>query len=219
MRILRTFILTVMAVVFSSVLAFASSHGSAQVHTQSGIPLSPLQHGQVLPLYDNYAAIVTLAERTAPALTGTEHAAFTEVLDFTARTYNKAWWFNNAVSSILFGNVLESDTNPGHLPVHAYLRGAYELLARMQQADPLNPAIAGLYDKVNLEMNGMMSLCAYSATPFNTAQIVRADWSQQHLSILAMVLLAIVFIAGALNVAIMHRRNLPLPFPGQRQLA
>lgn len=221
MRFFRTFILTIAALLIGNALAFASNHDKAIVNTKSGIPLAALKHEQILPIYNNYAAIIKLARSVdADATwTSTDHDAFTEVLSFTDTTYSKAARFNNLAATWLFGDVLTVDTNPGHLPTHAALRGAMDLLDRMQKAHGADPAISALFTKVNDAMYGLMGTCAYSNTPFNTNDVVHADWSHQSLKLLGSGLFAVLMAAAMFNVLIVRRRATPLPYIGQRHFA
>lgn len=147
-------------------------------HTPTGIPLAPLKHDQITPLYNHFGTILNAAYDMAknPEWEGQAREDFINVLTFTRHTYGNAWW------GYAPGDVLNSDANPWHLPTHAYLRGAYELLERMRKAEPSNPAITKLYDTVNNDMYGLMGTCYYSNTPFNTLDNVTPDWSNTDLT-------------------------------------
>ncbi len=209
MRFIRIAFLAFLGVLALAFTAHASSHGSMQVKTRTGIPLPALMHDQVGPLNANFNAILSLSHRMLTyhghEWNTADRAAFMEVLDFTQHANSETWW------GYAPGDVLNSDANPWHLPTHAKLRGAHELMTRLHASFGTETAVITLFDKMNTEMFGLMGVCRYADTTFNTAQPVNPDWSQTDLNLVYARLglgLAILLVGGAtLTVAIRKLRQ------------
>ncbi len=204
MRFIRIAFLAVVGVLALAFMAHASSHGSMQVKTRTGIPLPALLHDQVGPLNANFDAILSLSHRM---LTYHERdwdtqarAEFLEVLDLTKDADAATWW------GYAPGDVLNSDANPWHLPTHAKLRGAHELMTRLYANFGTEKRVVELFDKMNRDMFGLMGVCRYGDTTFNTAQPVKPDWSRVDMNVVYAQLglgLAILLIGGtALTIGV-----------------
>lgn len=197
--------------------AFASAHSSAEVTTANGLPLAPLKHAQVEPLYQHFPEIMAAAHKATnnQDWQGKERNEFNDVFAFTRNTYRNALW------GYAPGDVLNSDANPWHLPTHAYLRGGYELLERLRNAHPADPDINALFTKVNNAMFGLMGTCYYSGTPFSTTDDVRPDWSRTELPPLVFQtgLFLTLLAAAVASIAVAAARNRPQPYARQLKIS
>lgn len=185
MRFIRIAFMALLGMFFMASSAFAFFHNTAKIETRSGIPLPALQHGLVEPINNRFDAILALSHRMLTYGTWEEQARaeFIEVLNFTNNANTQTWW------GYAPGDVLNSDANPWHLPTHAKLRGAHELMARLHANFGTDGTVVNLYDTLNNETYGLLGICAYSATGFDTSLPVKPDWThfadamQEHVSL------------------------------------
>lgn len=145
----------------------AGAHsGKAPAGPDSGIGIPALTHGQMAGMAPSNRAILDLAARQ-PA----PDSEFQRVLNFAR--IQQAW----CAWGLMPGGVSD-ESSPFNPCSHAYLAASRDLLLRMA-ATP-DPRAAALLRRVELDMianSSATELCAFSGDGFNTAQVVKADWS------------------------------------------
>ncbi|MGA0541860.1 hypothetical protein [Neotabrizicola sp. VNH66] len=147
-----------------------SAHGSGRGQGPvAGVPIAEITHGQMPVIADHAGAILALAGRfPAP------DAEFGRVLNYAK--IQRAW--------CLWGRVpgaVTDEASPFNACSHAWLAATQDLLVRMEAASAgRSPAVAALARRVEGEMllaSTSLSLCAFSATPYDTAVLVRPVWA------------------------------------------
>ncbi|TKW61090.1 MAG: hypothetical protein DI628_00210 [Blastochloris viridis] len=108
--------------------------------------------------------------------------------------------------------------SPFHLPTHGYLAASRVLLLHLNTLAAGNEEVSALTDKVEMQMlanSVSLSVCVYSATPFNSASLVQPQWQLtfQHLPTLATLMLPFLLIIALLLHIVPRSRRAPVPLP------
>lgn len=159
-----------------------------------GIPIPSLAHGQMQVYARHWDAIVRLA-----ALNPAPTAAFSRVFNF-ARIQKAMCLWGLAPAAIA------DEDSPFNACSHAYLAAGRALLEELRETAPsASPStqLGALVDR-ELALEATPELCAFSDTPFNTADHVVPQWGAlvRHpptLSLLALVASLLCASAAALR--------------------
>lgn len=147
--------------------------GAAQAHVSdrdkgpvAGVPIAEIAHGQMPIIADHAGAILALAARF-PGDTD-----FDRILNFAR--IQRAWcgW------GLVPGSISD-EASPFSACSHAWLAATRELILRME-ASGISPQGQSLARRIDAEMlvsQTALDLCAYSASPYDTAGLVRPVWA------------------------------------------
>lgn len=136
---------------------------------ETGIYIAPLIHPQMVVIYKNHGDILAMARKHAddPILGKMLEGEFEQ----------RAW----AGFGLIPVDVADAD-QVLHLPTHGYLAHTRAMLVRLQEMAPAGSPEIALADRIERQMvmdeGTSLSLCEYSATPFNTNTPVGPDWSK-----------------------------------------
>lgn len=157
------------AAALSLVLAApAWAHSISTDGAAGGIPIPALTHGQMAVVGGYQPAILDLAdrvERTDPV--------FRRLANFVALQRTYCLW------GVVPGSVTDEDS-PFNECSHASLASMLALLLHMRGMAGADPDIGRLVDRIDsamLEQGTALALCRYSTESFNTAQVIRPNWS------------------------------------------
>ncbi|MFN4128343.1 MAG: hypothetical protein ACK4GC_00775 [Paracoccaceae bacterium] len=140
--------------------AHVSQTGSGPV---AGVPIAEITHGQ-MPVISRYGSDILALAARQPAATGD----FQRVLNYTRIQKAYCLW------GLVPGSISD-ESSPFNACSHAYLAGMRELLLRMT-AQGGTPAAVDLARRVDGDMiasSTALEFCDYSATPYDTATVVR----------------------------------------------
>lgn len=150
----------------------AQAHRSAANADDGGIRIPALTHGQMAVIAGYRGDILALAARQSPT-----DETFRRLLNFGNLQYTYCLWG-------LVPGSLGDEASPFNECSHAYLSAAQALLVHMRgMNDPRSPPGAeteALVSRIDADMvrNGAsFVLCRFSAEDFNTAAMIRPDWS------------------------------------------
>jgi hypothetical protein len=174
----RRAIFNVGAAAFSCLLtvllpvATAQAHRSAANSDDSGIAIPALTHGQMAVIADYRGKILDLAARQART-----DETFRRLLTFGNIQYTYCLW------GVVPGS-LGDEASPFNECSHAYLSATQALLVHMRgindRNSPLGADIEALVSRIDADMvrNGAsFVLCQFSSEDFNTATLIRPDWT------------------------------------------
>lgn len=145
----------------------ALAHSPRAPADTSGVDIAPLTHGQMGVIARHRNEIVAMASWFA-----SEDEEVRKLLAFTHKQYALCFW------GLMPGSI-EDEESPFNECSHAYLAADQALLVRMRELPHWPELTAALFDKVEHDMianESSLSLCAFSATPFNTASLTDPDW-------------------------------------------
>ncbi len=141
-----------------------SAHVSRMGNAQSaGVPIKEITHGQ-MPVISRYGSDILALAARQPAKTDD----FQRVLNYTQIQKAYCLW------GLVPGSISD-ESSPFNACSHADLAGMRELLLRMT-ADGGTPAAVDLARRVDGDMvmsSTALEFCNYSATPYDTATVVR----------------------------------------------
>jgi hypothetical protein len=174
----------------------AAAHGIRRDLVQAeGIEISSLTHGQMAVISRYRGAILAMAGRHYPPDDTLRRLAnYAEIQRF--------WCF----WGLMPGSVTD-EASPFNLCAHAYLAAGRDALLRLQKLRPADRNLQALVHRIEADMIGSgasLILCEYSAGGFNTAQLIRPDWSKllQHMPSLAMLGLAGTGVSSLIALAL-----------------
>ncbi|MGN6305563.1 MAG: hypothetical protein ACTHNH_12145 [Mesorhizobium sp.] len=174
----RRVLFHIRAAAFSCLLAILMPAGMAQAHRSganaddSGISIPALTHGQMAVIAAYRGEILNLAARQVR----------------TDETFRRLFTFGNIqYTYCLWGLVpgsLGDEASPFNECSHAYLSTAQALLIHLRGMNDSRSAlaadIAALISRIDADMvrNGAsFVLCQFSSEDFNTATLIRPDWT------------------------------------------
>jgi hypothetical protein len=147
---------------------------SAWAHTSSGpagapegVAIPAITHGQMPVIADYASAILALAERQP-----NPSEDFQRVHNYSRLQRSYCLWGLMPFS-------IRDEESPFNICSHAYLAGLRDLVLRMN-ASPDNAAARKLVDQISYDMmvsGSALEICAYSASQFDTAQLVPPLWA------------------------------------------
>ena len=132
-----------------------------------GVPIAEITHGQMPVIARHGSAILDLAARQ-PAAT----EDFQRVLNYARIQRAYCLW------GLVPGSISD-ESSPFNACSHAYLAALRDLLLRMTAAGG-TPAAVDLARRVDRDMiasSTALAYCSHSATPFDTATVVRPVWA------------------------------------------
>ena len=133
-----------------------------------GIAISSLTHGQMAVVARHRAAILALAARHYPPDDALRRLGnYAEIQRF---------W---CLWGVMPGTIRD-EASPFNLCAHAYLAASRDALLRLQQLRPADRDLQALVYRIEADMietGASLILCEYSAEGFNTALLIRPDWS------------------------------------------
>ncbi|MGN6142317.1 MAG: hypothetical protein ACTHOP_01870 [Mesorhizobium sp.] len=174
----RRVLFHIRAAAFSCLLAIlmpasmAQAHRSAGNANDSGIAIPALTHGQMAVIADYRGEILDLAARQART-----DETFRRLLTFGNIQYAYCLW------GVVPGS-LGDEASPFNECSHAYLSTVQALLIHMRGMNDSRSAlgvdIEALISRIDADMvrNGAsFVLCQFSSEDFNTASLIRPDWT------------------------------------------
>ena len=183
----------------------ALAHGLRRdLAAADGIAISSLTHGQMAVIARHRAAILGMAARHYPPDDAVRRLGnYAEIQRFWC-----LWG--------LMPGTISDEASPFNLCAHAYLAASRDALLRLQQLRPADGALQALIHRIEADMietGASLILCEYSAEGFNTALLIRPDWSGlfQHIPSLA------VTVIGGLGVATLGAAGLRVAAVGARR--
>ncbi|MCL6708302.1 hypothetical protein M8R20_14980 [Pseudomonas sp. R2.Fl] len=162
--------LAVFAALASAMLlpaAQADAHSPRAPVDTSGVDIAPLSHGQMGVIARHRDEIVAMA-----AWFAADDEQVRKLLAFSHKQYARCFW------GLMPGSIADEES-PFNECSHAYLAADQALLVRMRELPEWPEITAALFDRVERDMianQSSLSLCAFSATPFNTASLTDPDW-------------------------------------------
>ncbi|WP_108130678.1 hypothetical protein [Gemmobacter caeni] len=132
----------------------------------AGVPIAEITHGQMPIIADHAGEILALAARVAG------DTDFARILNYAR--IQRAWcgW------GLVPGSISD-EISPFNACSHAWLAATRELILRMDAAGTSAQArdLARRIDAEMLMSQTALDLCAYSASPYDTAGLVRPVWA------------------------------------------
>jgi hypothetical protein len=157
-----------LALLLSMIAAPAWAHSRTSGGPTSGISIPSLSHGEMAVIADYRSAILDLAESATDT-----NETFRRVLNYAEIEYSYCLW--GAVPKSV-----SDEESPFNECSHAYLAATKAVLLQMR-AMPGEAAAAGdiasRIDARLIESGLSLILCRFSDEAFNTADIIRPDWS------------------------------------------
>ncbi len=147
--------------------ASSIAHSLRMPEDTSGVSIPPLSHGQMAVIADHRSKIETLASWVAMS-----DPDIRRLLAFSREQYTRCFW------GIMPGSI-DDEASPFNECSHAYLAADREMLVRLRNLPLWQDKAVALFDAVErdmIERGSSVVLCAFSATPFNTASLVNPDW-------------------------------------------
>jgi hypothetical protein len=145
----------------------AQAHSPRRPQDISGLAISPISHGQMAVIARHREAIEMMATWVAP-----KDRDISRLLSFSRKQHARCFW------GLLPGSV-EDEASPMNECSHAYLAADQAMLVRMRGLPFWQDKAVELFDRVEGDMiasGSSLVLCAFSASPFNTASLVYPDW-------------------------------------------
>ncbi len=154
----------VLALTVGMTLAFPVAGHVSRIGSRpvAGVPIAEITHGQMPVIAAHAGAILTLAARQP-----------NPGADF-ARVRNHARIQRAACLWGLVPGSISDEASPFNACSHAHLAALRDLMLRMA-TDPVNGAAKALVHRIDLDMmqaRTSLSLCNFSAIPFDTATVV-----------------------------------------------
>lgn len=146
----------------------APAHSGKVIAPGDGIPIASLSHGQMAVIARHRGEILALAARHYPP-----DDRLRRLANYAELQHAWCLWG-------LMPGTIRDEASPFNLCAHAALAAARDALLRMEELRPQDPAVAGLVRRVEVEMmaeGSALALCRYSGTAFDTATLIRPDWS------------------------------------------
>ncbi|TCR82253.1 hypothetical protein EV561_111157 [Rhizobium sp. BK376] len=157
-----------LALVLTAIAASASAHGAPAGGPTSGISIPSLSHGEMSVISTYRGAIIDLAENAADT-----NEDFRRVLNYAQIEYSYCMW----------GSVPQSvsdENSPFNECSHAYLAATKDVLLRMRTMPREAAAASEIVSNIDTELvlhQLSLILCQFSNESFNTADLIRPDWS------------------------------------------
>jgi hypothetical protein len=167
--ILRSVLLAFISAVLLSLAAGGSAaHQRTASGPQSGIAIPEISHGEMVMMAEYRGRIIDLAARATDT---NEH--FRRVLNYAQIQYAYCFWGK------MPGGVTD-ETSPFNECSHAYLAATKAVLLLMRdmprEADAAGDVVSAI--DAGMVLRGLSLItCAFSGEAFNTADIVRPDWT------------------------------------------
>jgi hypothetical protein len=187
---LRLVIALALSLAFSAVAGTALAHGGSAGGPTSGISIPSLSHGEMSVIAAYRGEILDLAD---DAIDTSE--PFRRVLNYAQIEYSYCLWGTVPQS-------ISDENSPFNECSHAYLAAAKFVLLQMRSM-PGEAARAGdIVSRIDAELvqrQLSLILCRFSSESFNTADIIRPDWSAVPLhpaSMASLTAAALVLAAG-----------------------
>ncbi|NGM45940.1 hypothetical protein G5B31_10345 [Rhodobacter sp. SGA-6-6] len=178
----------------------APAHSGKVVAPGDGIAIASLSHGQMAVIARHRGEILALAARHYPPDDGLRR-----LTNYAALQHAWCLWG-------LMPGTIRDEASPFNLCAHAALAATRDTLLRLEELRPGDPEVAGLVRRVEVDMmaeGSALALCQYSGTAFDTATLIRPDWSAlpRHWPSVAALLAVAALAAAGLAALRMPRRG------------
>ncbi|QKK22536.1 hypothetical protein [Rhizobium hidalgonense] len=165
----RPFPLAAFAVAAFCVLAGnAFAHGSSAGGSRAGLDIPEISHGEMAVISDYRSRIIELASRAVDT-----NEPFRRVLNYAEIQYSYCLWGR------VPGSVMDEES-PFNECAHAYLAAAKAVLMAMREMPREAVAAGEIFSAVDADMvrRGLaLVTCQFSGQAFNTADVVKPQWS------------------------------------------
>jgi hypothetical protein len=181
---------TILAFLLTLVATGAAAHGAPPGGPTSGISVPSVGHGEMSVISDYRGRILDLA---AGAVDTNED--FRRVLNYAQIEYAYCLWGTVPGS-------ISDENSPFNECSHAYLAATKDVLLRMRSMRDEKQAAAELVSEIDsllIARQLSLVLCQFSREAFNTADIIRPDWSAIPLhpaSMASFSVIALLLLAG-----------------------
>lgn len=159
---------TILAFLLTLVATGAAAHGAPPGGPTSGISVPSVGHGEMSVISDYRGRILDLA---AGAVDTNED--FRRVLNYAQIEYAYCLWGTVPGS-------ISDENSPFNECSHAYLAATKDVLLRMRTMPREAAAASEIVSNIDTELvlhQLSLILCQFSNESFNTADIIRPDWS------------------------------------------
>lgn len=166
MSTLRAFLLAPLLLIASVTAALA--HGAPPGGPTSGISIPSVSHGEMSVIAEHRADIIALGSNAIDT-----NEDFRRVLNFAEIEYAYCLWGKMPGS-------VSDENSPFNECSHAYLAATKDVLLRMRAMPVEKQAAEQIISDIDVALvqrQLSLILCQFSAESFNTANILRPEWS------------------------------------------
>ncbi|MBY3599170.1 hypothetical protein [Rhizobium bangladeshense] len=199
-RIGRFAFLSLIASLFPMFIGSALAHGGSSGGSHAGLDIPAISHGEMAVISDYRSKISVLASRAAET-----NEPFRRVLNYAEIQYSYCLWGQ------MPGSVTD-EQSPFNECAHAYLAATKAVLMAMREM-PREAAAAGeIISAIDAEMAGRglaFITCQFSGEAFNTANIVKPNWSRVPLHLASMA--SLTGLAALFGLAVLALRHVLRP--------
>lgn len=181
-----------LAFLLSAIALPAWAHSRAPGGPTSGISIPSLSHGEMAVIAAHRGDIIDLALRAADT-----NEDFRRVLNYAQIQYSYCLW------GVVPGSIGDEES-PFNECAHAYLAATKAVLLQMRTMPGEAAAAGDIVSAIDVELierQLSLILCRFSGEAFNTADVIRPDWSgiPRHPASMASFTLAALLLAGGIR--------------------
>ncbi|ULR44789.1 hypothetical protein [Rhizobium sp. K102] len=168
-RIGRLAPLALIASLFPLIAGNTSAHERSAGGSHAGLDIPAISHGEMAVIADYRTGIIALASRAVDT-----NEPFRRVLNYAEIQYSYCVWGR------MPGSVTDEES-PFNECAHAYLAATKAVLMAMREMPREATAAGEIISAIDIDMarRGLALItCQFSGEAFNTAQVVKPNWSR-----------------------------------------